>query len=391
MSSARDLLAPATPEDADVDPSRWRLVEALARELTDTDRLPALSLCVVRRNRFIGPLAFGRRRLADREATLKANDRFVVASLTKPIIAMAVLRLVEQGRLALNDRVSELVPEYRDASKRATTIRHLLTHTSGLPDALPNNLELRRAYAPLSEFVRGACDIPLDFPPGRGVQYQSLGYALLGEVIQRVSGQPCGQFLKDQFFDPLAMHSTSLGPLEPDLPTPIAEIRVPAEMKDGDDWNWNSPYWRQLGAPWGGLISTAADLARYAAMMLSHGTLDRQRVLSPATVASATRNQLESFHDLPEADRRTRAWGYGWRHNWLAHPACFSDLLPPYVYGHWGATGTLFWLHAETRTAAILLSSQPIERDRSPLIRWSADFGPHATRRSPAFRLVQLP
>jgi CubicO group peptidase (beta-lactamase class C family) len=78
-------------------------------------------------------------------------------------------------------------------------------------------------------------------------------------------------------------------------------------------------------------------------------------------VRAATANQLECLHDLPEADRRTRAWGFGWRFNWLSHNTCFSDLLPEDVYGHWGATGTLFWMDRRSQTAAVLLSTQPLD------------------------------
>jgi len=80
---------------------------------------------------------------------------------------------------------------------------------------------------------------------------------------------------------------------------------------------------------------------------------------------------LEAFHDLPESDRRTRPWGFGWRLNWHAHAASFGDFLSQNAYGHWGATGTLFWIDPERRTAAVMLSTQPMERDRSPLVRLS--------------------
>jgi CubicO group peptidase (beta-lactamase class C family) len=142
-------------------------------------------------------------------------------------------------------------------------------------------------------------------------------------------------------------------------------------MVDGNDWNWNSPYWRGVGAPWGGLVSTATDLARYCAMMLNGGQLDAVRVLSPATIEAATSNQLEAFHDLPESDRRTRPWGLGWRMNWPAHVASFGDFLSPRAYGHWGATGTLFWIDPQRDLAVVLLSTQPMDRDRSPLGRLS--------------------
>ena len=219
--------------------------------------------------------------------------------------------------------------------------------------------------------MKGACEIGLDFPPGRGVQYQSLGYALLGEIINRVSGKPFGQFLKEAYFDPLGMESTTLGPVAPKVSKPIVEIRVPAEMSGGDDWNWNSPYWQELGAPWGGMISTAGDLARFCVMILGEGRLNGVRVLSEASVRAATTSQLEYLHDVPEADRRTRPWGFGWRLNWPAHAACFADILPAMAFGHWGATGTLFWMNRENDTAVVILSSQPVEKDRSPITKLS--------------------
>jgi CubicO group peptidase (beta-lactamase class C family) len=364
-----------TADELGLDADRWQAALEFADDLTRRDIVPALAIGVVRDGGLLGPFAFGRRRLAAHSPPLDADDRFVVASLTKPVVAMAVLRLAEMGKFSLNDRVSEFLPEYDDPPKRPTTLRHLLTHTSGLPDSLPTNVALRRAHAPLSRFVEGACAISLDFPPGRGVQYQSLGYALLGEIIARVSGKSCGEFLRDQFFEPLGMSDTSLGAdaelSNAEFPDRLAEIRVPKEMEGGGDWNWNSAYWRRFGAPWGGLISTIEDLAKFCAMMLQGGRGDNGPVLSPAAVLGATTNQLDGFHDIPETDRRTRPWGFGWRLNWPAHAASFGDFLSPQSFGHWGATGTLFWIDPPRRLSAVLLSTQPLERERSPLIRLS--------------------
>jgi len=377
-------LIAASPRELGLDEQRWQAVERLAGELTVADVLPALVLCVVRDGRLLGPLAFGRRRLAPGSPKLDPRDRFVIASLTKPVVAMGIVRLAEEGMLSLNDRVSEFLPEYDDAPKKPTTVRHLLTHTSGLPDMLPNNLALRKAQSPLSKFVEGACGGTLDFPPGRGMQYQSLGYALLGEIISRVSGRPSGEFLQQEFFEPLGMKETSLAsaewPVESSFPDRLAEIRVPEEMQGGDEWNWNSAYWRRFGAPWGGMISTAEDLSRYCAMLLTGGELAGARVLSPTSIDAATRNQLDAFHDVPESDRRTRPWGLGWRLNWPAHAASFGDFLSPVAYGHWGATGTLFWIDPARRMAAVLLSTQPLERDRSPLVRLSNAIAASVTR-----------
>ncbi|QDU38660.1 Esterase EstB [Maioricimonas rarisocia] len=367
------------PEAMGFDPSGWNLVTALAGQLCAEDVTPVFALQVVHTQRTTGPLLF-ESPAADASLKVTSDPIFLVASLTKPILAMGVVQLAERGLLALNDRVVDFIPEFSGADRRGITVRHLLTHTSGLPDMLPDNRELRREQAPLSRFISGTCEVPLDFPPGRGVQYQSMGYALLGEIISRVSGQPYDEYLRDALFAPLGMHDTALGAPEswwhpqdgePPRVERIVGIRVPPEQEGGDDWNWNSRYWRSFGAPWGGLLSTPADLAIFCQTMLQGGQYGYTRVLSPAAVAQATRNQLDAYHDLSEADRRTRGWGFGWRMNWAAHSAAFCDLLGPAAYGHWGATGTLFWIDPARELAAILLTTQPLERGRSHLTRLS--------------------
>ncbi len=302
---------------------------------------------------------------------------FLVASLTKPFVAMAVMMLVEQGRLALNERVVELIPEFDAPPKRPMIVRHLLTHSSGLPDMLPNNRALREANAPLESFLEGTLAVTLDFPPGRGVQYQSMGFLLLAEIVVRVSGLSCSEFLRTHIFEPLGMADTSLGApddwFDGEAPRTdrIAEVAVPPEQQGHENWNWNSRYWRQLGAPWGGLLTTPRDLAMFCRMMLAGGVNGDDRLFSSATIAAATTNQLGSLREVPEADRRARAWGFGWRMNWPAHAASYGDLLGPRTFGHWGATGTMFWMDPDRDAAAVILSTQPFEQSGSHLGRLS--------------------
>lgn len=299
---------------------------------------------------------------------LPTDPIYLIASITKPIVALGALLLVERGELTLGDRVADFIPEFGRSGKYGVEVRHLLTHTSGLPDMLPNNGNLRAAHAPLEGFLSDTCELPLSFPPGRGVQYQSMGFLVLGEIIARVAGCSCQKFLKDEIFTRLGMVDTELG--APDdwfagAPTPLerlVEVRLTPEQAAAVDWNWNSRYWRQLGAPWGGLLTTAADLARLARCLLRLGRLENDTPLfSPATVLTATRNQLEAFREIPDVERRTRPWGLGWRLNWPAHSANFGDLLGPRTYGHWGATGTVLWLDPDRDLFTIILSSQPQE------------------------------
>ncbi len=352
-----------------VHPDRWKTVLDAADRACTGGGIPCLSLGVVRQSRTTGVHTFRSSSDASSRAERAENPVFLIASLTKPVVAMASLLLVERGLLSLNDRVSEIIPEFSGADRRAITIRHLLTHTSGLPDMLPNNRPLRVAQSPLERFVAGTCGVTLDFPPGRGVQYQSMGFALLGDIIHRVSGSPCSEFVQRELFDPLDMRDTRLG-LEADDPLAerIEPVRLPPEQAGGDEWNWNSRYWRSLGAPWGGMVSTVHDLLVFCRMMLRQGQSAGERLLSPASVLAATTNQLDAFHDVPESDRRTRGWGFGWRLNWLAHNSCFSDVLSPAAVGHWGATGTLFWIDPDREAAAVILSSQPLELGSGPLL-----------------------
>jgi len=257
------------------------------------------------------------------------------------------------------------------------TVRHLLTHTSGLPDMLSNNRRLREMNAPLELFLEGTLAVSLDFPPGRGVQYQSMGFVLLAEIVRRITGSPCREFLRTHVFEPLGMMETSLGAPDdwfagasPGVER-IVEVAVEAGQEGQTGWNWNSRYWRQLGAPWGGLLTTPRDLAVFCRMMLSGGTSGDVRLFSPATIAAATRNQLDPLPDVPEAARRARPWGFGWRLNWPAHPAAYGDLVGPRTFGHWGATGTMFWMDPDRDAAAVILSTRPFEQSGNNLTRLS--------------------
>lgn len=365
------------PESIGLHADRWHRVLDLARSWTDQNLVPSLGLVVGRGDRTTGTHVFGRQRLNDEAGTVRDDAIFLIASITKPVVAMAACLLIERGQLLLGDRVHDYLPEFGGERKFATTIRHLLTHTSGLPDMLPNNKQLRIAHAPLNAFVEDTCDCEPAFAPGRGVQYQSMGFAVLGEVIARITGMPCSEFVRREIFEPLEMHDTALGATESwfDGTAPkidrVPEIRVPPDQQSANDWGWNSRYWRCLGAPWGGMLTTPSDLAIFARTMLEGGELGGRRIFAAATVAAATRNQLESMRDVPEEDRRMKPWGLGWRLHWPAHSENFGDLLGPRTYGHWGATGTVLWIDPQLDTLAVLLTTQPMEPHGRYLARLS--------------------
>lgn len=156
----------------------------------------------VRQGRFRFTRAFGEAR----EGTV-----FLLASISKPMTAAGIMALADRGKLALSDPVRKFIPEFSGGERDLVTVQHLLTHTSGLPDMLPENEALRRKHAPLSEFVAATCKTPLLFRPGEKVSYQSMGILLASEIAQRIARMPFREFLRREVFLPLGMRETSLG------------------------------------------------------------------------------------------------------------------------------------------------------------------------------------
>jgi CubicO group peptidase (beta-lactamase class C family) len=173
---------------------------------------------------------------------------------------------------------------------------------------------------------------------------------------------------------PLGMKDTTLG-----MPVSGMERSVHAVMSgdanygdDQTDWGWNSLYWRGLGAPWGGMHSTAEDLGRFLRHMLGETT----GPLRPLTRRAMVRDQIPAMPGIPQEQRATRRWGLGWK---LGSPG-FGDLVSPHTFGHTGATGTLFWADPETRIACVLLTNQP-QQGQSLFPRYSNAVGGALPRR----------
>ncbi len=362
-------LSTGKPEEAGFDADRLARAFDLLRQWAEADKVPAATLCVGRKGRVVEPHFVGRQRPAKDAPALGKDSLFLVASITKPVTVTAAMMLVERGEVALDDRVANFVPRFAANGKEDVRVRHLMTHTSGLPDMLPDNIKLRMAHKPMSAFIDEVCKLPLMNEPGTRVGYQSMGTAMLAEIVHQVSGRTVQEFLRKEVFEPLGMKDSWLGwrPQKKERER-YAEVREPAEMR-GSDWGWNSPYWLAFGAPWGGLVTTPADLARFCRMMLNGGALDDVRLLSPAAVRAMTGNQLVTMPQVPEEDRRCRPWGLGWRLNWPGHSANFGDLLGARAFGHWGATGTVCWIDPETEVFCILLTTQPQEPEGRFLAR----------------------
>lgn len=357
------------------DEARLSRADAVARGWVERDEVPAVAYAVATSDELYETRAFGPPSPEPDAAAFSGDAIFLIASPTKPITATAVMLLVEEGLIKLADPITRYAPKFSRHGKRRITLLHALTHTSGLPDMLPENAELRARQAPLEEFTARVCALEPDFIAGHKVQYQSMGLLMLGEVVERVTGMRLGEFLRQRIFEPLAMHDTTLGmpdsweqpgPAgEPAKKSRIAMLRVgDADREYGGVWN--SDYWRRLGAPWGGLLSTAGDLAKFAQHLLKVHRRE-SGILRPATLESMTHNWLEMIPKVPRVDRRCHPWGLGWQLNWPTHATTFGDLLSPVAYGHWGATGTLVWIDPARDACGVALTTQPLETGRRRL------------------------
>ncbi len=303
------------------------------------------------------PGAVGRCFPAADAPPMQPDSIFLVASITKPVVVSAVMLLAERGQLLLDEPACTHVPDFAANGKENITLRHLMTHSSGLPDMVPNNQALREAHAPMDEFIRRICQLTPDFVQGTGIQYQSTGIAILGEIVQRVSGLPLRDFLRQEIFDPLGMGDTALGMAG--LPEErLTQVALPTEQV-GTNWGWNSSYWRNFGAAWGGLFSTADNLTRYLQTFLNGGELDGVRLFSKATVAAMVRDQTSAMPGIPAMQRAVHGWGLGWRLALATGWGYFGDLLTPGSFGHGGATGTVFWADPAQELTCVVLTTQP--------------------------------
>jgi CubicO group peptidase (beta-lactamase class C family) len=324
----------------------------------------------------VGTLAF------ENQAPIDPASLFRVYSMTKPITGAAAMTLVEDGKLKLDQPLSDILPDFKsmsvvvggDPAKTRPAagpilIRHLLTHTSGLSYNIDDRSPLAKVYlmnglAPggrdtqpllpgglppakdLDEFGARLAKLPLDFDPGTKWQY-SVAADLMGLVIQRVSGKSFWEFLSSRLFEPLQMPDT-------DFMVPASKVArlttVYAKTKDGvvasDPGSAASPFARDRDLPsgGGGLVASTRDYARFNAMLLNEGELDGRRVLKAATVRLARSNLMPPGVAF-DAFSPGKANGFGaFMQVVLPGGQLFPGSEPPGSYGWSGAAGTTMWI-----------------------------------------------
>ena len=203
-SRAEDrVLKPGKPEQVGMSGPRLEIVKQILTEETRSGRVTAASVLVARRGIIV--LRGGWGTLAPDSAGPKAGPEtvYILASITKPVTVSALMLLVERGQVSLTDPVQKYLPEFTGPGREKVRVQDLLTHTSGLPDMLPENVKLREANAPLAEFVKGAMTTPLLFEPRTSFSYSSMGTLLAATIVERVAQMPLAQFEQRELFEPL--------------------------------------------------------------------------------------------------------------------------------------------------------------------------------------------
>lgn len=279
-----------------------------------------------------------------------ADAMFLLGSISKPISVTALMTLYDQGGFQLQDPLKKFIPQFTGDGRERVTMQHLLTHVSGLPDQLPENNALRRSHAPLSEFVEHALRTPLGFAPGSRYQYSSMAILLAARVAELISQTDILTLVERAVLKPLGMDHSAQGLGRFALSDMIAvQTEFGAKESGGGDptakaWDWNSPYWRKLGAPWGGTHASAPDIGKFLAEFLGE---------QGAVVKPATARLMVSNHNPPGLAPRGLGFNVG--------PAAGSPGCSPQTFGHGGSTGTLAWADPASQTICVVLTSLPGE------------------------------
>lgn len=377
-----------------LDKQKWREIDVAIESYIAHQQMPGAVFWLERSGESYQK-SYGKLSYEQDAAPVEMNTIFDAASLTKVIATTpAVMWLIEHDQVVLDAPLIQYLPECggsntggdgdensggHSGGKELITIRHLLTHTSGLPAGIPATLADGAAWQGEAAALKLACSQKLTAPPGTLFRYSDINFILLGQLVQRVSGQPLNRFVQQKIFGPLGMHHTGYLPLEKFSAERIAPtqkiLRANAVVDAATNAAANAgkvahselseakigqgvvhdPTAQRIGGVAGhaGLFTTASDLARYARMMLNQGELDGVRVLSRESVRLMTTVQSPLTVASPARWRRSAGWDID---SPYARPR--GTLFPIGSYGHTGFTGCILWIDPFSKTFYVFLSNR---------------------------------
>lgn len=356
------LLAPGFlfPQTAD----RFAAVAPRMREFVEKGEAAGIVTLVASRDRVLYVAAVGKTDLS-KSRTMRTDDLFWIASMSKPITNVCIAILNDEGKLGFDEPLAKYLPEFASLMvnadgqlvkpARPVTLRDVMTHTSGFGE-----MTNREPHLTLAETSVKFAQQPLRFQPGTRWAYSTAGMDILGRVVEVVSGMPFDRFLETRVLAPLGMKSTTFWIAARDLPRyalpyrwnapsgKLEETTIPYLYKTAVTDRQRPP----LGGA--GLFSTAEDIARFYQMMLNGGTLKGKRILKPETVKEMTRSQIGALTARPGMP-----WGLGFCVVDDPSKMAANSVLSPGSFGHGGAFSTQSWADPAKNLVWVLM----FERD----------------------------
>jgi CubicO group peptidase (beta-lactamase class C family) len=365
----------AKPEDAGVSSERLTRIHSLIdRRIESRDIAGAVTL-VARNGKIVH---FDAQGLMDIETNkpMTKDTIFRIASMTKPVVGVAIMMMIEEGKIRLGDRVSRYIPEFKDLkvavtqgpvggrgappprfytvpAEREITIRDLLTHTSGLVSGTISTAEAgkiqRTPGDSLADYIPQLAQVPLEFQPGTRWAYSpGAGFDTLGRIVEIASGQKIDQFLRQRIFEPLGMKDTTfnLSDAQRTRAATLYQKNGNALQKAADQRVAQTSYFSGSG----GLSSTAEDYAKFAQMLVNGGQLNGKRLLSPRSIELM--GSPFASDTLP-GRQRGEAWGLSVRV--ITDNTARNIMLSNGSFGWQGAFGTHFWVDPKEKLVGLLM------------------------------------
>jgi beta-lactamase class C len=353
------MLPTASPESVGMSAQRLQNAFSILQSWLNEGVVTAVASVIARRGKIIGEFYGGRVWPHDDAKPVSATTLFHIASIGKPMTTTAVMLLVEAGKLSLDDTVASIIPEFTGEGCEAITVRHLLTHTSGLAqDPGPEILDGIPAGADTATQLKNYPKGQLAVPTGSKVEYSNVGFGLLGLISEAVSGQAFPSFMREHLFAPIGMNDTYLAPPE-SVHARIAHVGGTPEPGSPFE-RFNSSYARTLTHPAGSVMATAADVTSFFQMFLAGGKAQRRVVLSPATAQLMTRSHTDGLRGGIEGFMTWEhcAWGLGFDIRGDKHPHFSGELTSPQTFGHTGVAGTFAWADPTRELVCVMLANR---------------------------------
>jgi CubicO group peptidase (beta-lactamase class C family) len=391
VSLTAGVVPTGKPEDVGLSTERLHRINDVVQSYIDSHQISGAVTMVSRRGRIAHFEAQG---LMDLESKtpMRKDAIFRMASMSKPVTGVAILMLMEEGKLRLGDPVSRFIPEFKSTkvaiarplppgpppapgqaprepeiytvpADREITIRDLLTHTSGLESGGAGAREGAR-IAPrdtkkaLADYVPRLGAVPADFQPGTRWQYSPLaGIETLGRIVEIASGQTFDRFLRDRIFDPLGMKDTAFFPTD-DKASRVVTLyrRVSMGLERTETPEWLAT--RTLFSGGGGLWSTADDYMQFAQMLVNGGVLNGERLLSPRTIDLMASNHVGDLYT--GIGQRLQGMGFGLTVEVVMDNVAAGRRESSGSFGWDGAFGTHFWVDRKEQLVGLLMIQEPV-------------------------------